>query len=110
MKPNETAARKQLTPYQSVDFFADPEISGIEKQPWKTTGKRSIMAQAHARFFQKESLHKIKRIAEQQIIIWRGDADETYDATEIAVRREEEPTNLQDEAESRPPGQALAVS
>ena len=37
------------------------------------------------------------------------DAIETYDATELEARREEEPANLPSEAEGRPPGEPAMV-
>ena len=39
----------------------------------------------------------------------REDAIETYDATELKARREEEPANLPSEAEGRPPGEPMAA-
>ena len=37
------------------------------------------------------------------------DVIETYDATELKARREEEPANLPSEAEGRPPGEPMAA-
>ena len=37
------------------------------------------------------------------------DAVETYDATELEARREEEPANLPNEVEGRPPGEPMAA-
>ena len=39
----------------------------------------------------------------------QSDAVETYDATMIEARREEEPASLPSEAESRPPGEPAMV-
>ena len=38
-----------------------------------------------------------------------SDSVETYDATEIETRREEQPANLPSEAEGRPPGEPEVV-
>ena len=39
----------------------------------------------------------------------QSDAVESYDATEIEARREEEPANLHSEAEAGPPGEPAMV-
>ena len=131
----EATASKRPTPYRSVNFFDDPEMYDDDELLWQNNREgfnhdpgprdvpvrlllvrnrptepqvnpagRNVRNRVMPEHFADPPQRMMREVARRE-----EDAIETYDATELDARREEEPANLPSEAEHRPPGEPMAA-
>ena len=110
-KPEETAARKRPIPYRSANFFEDPEMHIEDEAIWANNREEFNHDPGPKQELVGLMSWRNRVVVEPLVSPFgvggglrrQSDALETYDATEIEARREEEPANIPSEAEGRPP-------
>ena len=113
MHPEETITRKRPTQYWSANFFDDPEIHVEDKVFWANNregfnhdpGPRSDLTRSVPLQNQRTAEPQVTTRGRIEGSRKQNDAVETYDATEVEARREEEPANLS--SEGRPPSEPV---
>ena len=115
--PEETLARKRPTPCHSANFFDAPEMH-VEDEAFWANNREGFNHDPGPR---QEFLGKMPRrnrvvveplvnpLGRNRGLRRQSDAVETYGATEIEARMEEEAANLPSEAEGRPSGEPAMV-
>ena len=131
IQSEEATASKRPAPYRSVNFFDDPEMRDEDELLWQNNREgfshdpgprdgpvrllpvrnraeeppvnppgRNVRNRVMPEHFADPP--RMREVARRE-----EDAIETYDATELEARREEEPANLPSEEEGIPPGDAV---
>ena len=133
IQSEEATASKRPAPYRSVNFFDDPEMRDEDELLWQNNREgfshdpgprdgpvrllpvrnRAVEPQANPPVRNVRNRAMPEHFADPprvyEVARREEDAVETYDATELEARREEEPANLPSEAEGRPPGEMVTA-